>query len=236
MIERALNVDQEVIEDSDWLVDGLVSRHGLSLLHGDPKSFKSFVALDLALCIGSGRPFHGNDTTRARVCVIAGHGADTMMAWRVPGWCEGNGVPVGELDSFVRFIDRRVHLDNDAHVEGLISSMDDGVDLLVFDTFSNHISEFAWREDHVARALEGCSKLQDRLGAGILIVHFDITEPEVIPFPENLVKRCAVIASVKHSEQKKTVAVEVEAGARRRTITLMPKKIPIRSHSTIVLM
>lgn len=50
--------NQNPIESSD-LVDGLLSRVGVSLIHGEPGGGKSFLALDLAASVATGSTFHG---------------------------------------------------------------------------------------------------------------------------------------------------------------------------------
>lgn len=45
-----------------WLVDDILPLSGLAVLAGDPKSFKSFMAMDLCISIAKGNPFLGFKT------------------------------------------------------------------------------------------------------------------------------------------------------------------------------
>ncbi len=45
----------------EWQVDGVLHRNTLALLAGPEGTFKSFVALDLALSIAGGRPWQGRE-------------------------------------------------------------------------------------------------------------------------------------------------------------------------------
>ena len=53
-----------------WIVEGLIPM-GLHLLTGAPKIGKSWLALELALCVSSGRPFWGYATRRCSVLYLA---------------------------------------------------------------------------------------------------------------------------------------------------------------------
>ncbi|MGK5738895.1 AAA family ATPase [Micromonospora sp. URMC 103] len=68
------------------LVRGLVNLESLTWIIGEPGSFKSFVALDLAAHVGAGLPWRGREVTRGRVLYVAAEGASgmtlRMRAWR----------------------------------------------------------------------------------------------------------------------------------------------------------
>ena len=49
----------------EWLVKGLIPRPGYIFLTGEPKCGKSYLALQLALCIAQGSPFLGHQTRTA---------------------------------------------------------------------------------------------------------------------------------------------------------------------------
>ena len=53
-----------------WVVEGLIPM-GVHLLTGAPKIGKSWLVLELALCVSSGRPFWGYATRRCGVLYLA---------------------------------------------------------------------------------------------------------------------------------------------------------------------
>jgi len=57
------------------LVDGLLGEGGLSVIYGPPNAGKSFLALDLAFAIASGRPWFGKPTVVGPVLYAAGEAA-----------------------------------------------------------------------------------------------------------------------------------------------------------------
>jgi hypothetical protein len=58
-------------EELSWVVEGLCSTAGLSLLAGKPKAGKTTLAADLALSVSRGRPWLGRETQQGTVWLLA---------------------------------------------------------------------------------------------------------------------------------------------------------------------
>ena len=59
----------------EWLIKQFLPLQGLAAIFGKPGSFKSFVALDIALCIARGQPWGGRRSTQKSVVYIAAEGS-----------------------------------------------------------------------------------------------------------------------------------------------------------------
>ena len=71
-IEHWSSIQDEPVE---WLIDGVLPKRGFAALYGPPASFKSFIALDIADCITSGRPWMNNEISNTgAVLYICGEG------------------------------------------------------------------------------------------------------------------------------------------------------------------
>lgn len=76
-----------------WLIDAFLPEHAISVLWGASGSFKSFIALDIALSVAYGQPWRGQAVPAAKpVLYVAGEGsyglgvrALVWMANRAPG-------------------------------------------------------------------------------------------------------------------------------------------------------
>lgn len=79
---------------AEWLVEGYLPRHGLAALYGPPGAGKSFLALDMALCVAYGKPFNGRVVAHGPVIYIAGEGVGGMGK-RIKAWEAFNGVHNG---------------------------------------------------------------------------------------------------------------------------------------------
>ena len=66
-----------------FLVDDLLPEGSLSMLFGDPGCGKSFIAIDIAMCVATGTSFHGKPVTKGAVIYIVGEGYRglTQRAW-----------------------------------------------------------------------------------------------------------------------------------------------------------
>lgn len=69
----------------EQLIGGVLPRHSLGILRGRDGTFKTFVAIDWALSLATGRRWQGKPTEQVRVLYIAGEGAHGLDA-RVSAW------------------------------------------------------------------------------------------------------------------------------------------------------
>lgn len=67
------------------LIERVLPRHAYVILRGRDHSFKSFVAVDWACCLATGKPWQGHAAEPVRVLYIAGEGAHGLAA-RVAAW------------------------------------------------------------------------------------------------------------------------------------------------------
>jgi hypothetical protein len=69
----------------EYLIDGIFIEKGTGVISANYGSFKSFVALDMALCVATGRPWMGREVKRGSVVYVTPEGAYTI-ADRVKAW------------------------------------------------------------------------------------------------------------------------------------------------------
>ena len=90
----------------EFVVDNLLTKHGLAVLYGEPGAGKSFLAIDLALCMAYGKSWHGNPVEQGAVLYIAGEGVGGLGK-RVKAWQSHyhmtNEAPFYVLPTAVRF-------------------------------------------------------------------------------------------------------------------------------------
>jgi hypothetical protein len=102
---------------AEYVVDGLLEQFALALIFGDPGCGKSFLAVDLACCIATGRPFHGHEIKRkGPVFIIVGEGLNGLKR-RFDAWRKANGVDE-QPDVFLS--DGPVHLNDVNAVRDLV--------------------------------------------------------------------------------------------------------------------
>jgi hypothetical protein len=90
--ERFLTI-QELgnLPEPKWLIEGLFEQDALVMLVGPPGSFKSFLAIDWALSLATGRPWNGRATEPSRVLYALGEGKASLLK-RVQAWVHFNNL------------------------------------------------------------------------------------------------------------------------------------------------
>lgn len=124
------SMDLDELPEAELLVEGFLVKESVVRLYGPPKSYKSFVMLDLAACIGAGIPWHGKAVVQARVLYVVAEGVRGIKR-RVRAWETLNKrTMVG-----VSFYERAVQLGDRNDVSQLIrTAKRGGYEFVVLDT------------------------------------------------------------------------------------------------------
>ena len=73
------------------LVEGWIDKGTLNVIYGKPKMGKTFVGLDLAMCVATGSYWHGTPVEKANVLYIAAEGVN-YYAPRLRAWQQINNI------------------------------------------------------------------------------------------------------------------------------------------------
>jgi hypothetical protein len=88
--------DLDTLADPEPLIASWLYRDSTARLVGQPGSYKSFIALDMACCVALGRDWHGHAVKQTAVLYVVGEGLSGYKR-RIAAWCEANGVEREEL-------------------------------------------------------------------------------------------------------------------------------------------
>ncbi len=81
------------------LIPGYVFAESQHVLYGEPQAFKTFIALDMALHLASGRPWLDVFPVQQRgVVIFAGEAAGSLRL-RIAAWCAAHGLSVEESEA-----------------------------------------------------------------------------------------------------------------------------------------
>jgi len=167
------------IEDEpvEWLVKGVIPQRSFVALYAPPASFKSFIALDIAECIATGRAFLGNEITRkGAVLYIAGEGHGGIGS-RIKALKTHHNTPVGAPVYFLR---RQVNLrSSKTDLQDLVNAIDDlkamaeiNFELIIIDTLARAFgggNENA--SEDMGAFITAAGAIQGRYECGLLVVH-----------------------------------------------------------------
>ena len=124
-------------QEDRWLIDGLWGEESVGVIGAEPKSFKSFLALDMALAVASGTPCLRRFAVQrpGRVLLFAAEDAPHVVRQRLEGIALVSGVALDELDIQV-ITAPYLWLDEPRHVERLYRTVETlKPRLLVLDPF-----------------------------------------------------------------------------------------------------
>lgn len=81
------------VNDPSWLIPNMVPAHGIGMMYGASGSYKSFIALDMALCLAFGIAGQwGAPPVKNDVLFLAGEGSVATAKKRWPAWMEWQGL------------------------------------------------------------------------------------------------------------------------------------------------
>ena len=151
-----------------WLVDGIVARSSLTILHGDGGIGKSFLALQLCVAAMSGGRFLDRDTKRCRVLYVDAENGEGEAHRRL----HLLGAEEGIADLFEYVV-------ADAH--DLIKNSDDledmvricKPDLIIVDSLASVWSIQEIDATEMTRALMVLTRIANRYNAGVIALHHD---------------------------------------------------------------
>lgn len=156
-----------------WLFRNLLFQREVSLLHGPSGSFKSFVALDLAMRLRHGLNWHDRPLKPTRIVYVAGEGFEMFLPRKL-AWFARNGIKpcddgVGTVPFAVALTDPE---DVKRFIEDVQHKITDPIGLVIFDTLSTCTA--GQNENDVATmtsAIENAKKIGRALGCHVMMIH-----------------------------------------------------------------
>lgn len=160
-----------------WLIDGIVSDSGLSILYGDPGSGKSFVTIDMAMRLALGWDWHGAQTKRVGVLYIAGEGVrglgNRIKGWRLKhGVADDADIPFALMPVAAQLLipEERARLLRTIDAAKVKLGFDIG--LIVIDTVSRSIAgQDENGQETMSAFVKGCDEIRDHCGGAVIGVH-----------------------------------------------------------------
>ncbi len=157
------------VEPPEWRIDGIFPTHGSSVVYGAFETFKTFIAIDMMLCLATGRPWMGREVKPCSVLYIAGEG-QVGLGMRVKGWLAAHEISPSD----VRFqgLPEAVALpslnDQDALLRS-IDGMEHKPEVIVLDTVTRMTGGGSLNDEKDAQAyVRGMDRLRIATGAHIL--------------------------------------------------------------------
>ena len=170
---RIIDIDElETLPPPAWLIDGILTVNGLSVLWGASGALKSFAAVDIGLCIATGVDWHGKPVKQGLVIYIAAEGS-YGLAKRAVGWRRNRGkdAPRPKFKLIPHSVSLPTPDDTNALIEA-IGALDEKPALIVVDTMARTFGAGDENKQADMNAYVGAAdRLREATGANVLIVH-----------------------------------------------------------------
>ena len=168
----------EIMEwpDPEWLIDGILPLGGFTQLYGKWSNGKTFVVLDWALSIATGKPWGGKHKVRqGPVLYVFGEGKAGLKQ-RINAWLDHNGFDRGDTKIPFRAIDIPLQLhdmkDMNRFVEEVDKQLEFNPSLIIFDTLARSIVGIDENlSKDMSLVVAGLEHLQRGYGCSTIIVH-----------------------------------------------------------------
>lgn len=159
----------------NWLIQDVIEADTLALIFGDPGTYKSFLAVDFACCVASGKDFNGRPVKKGPVFYIAGEGKNGI-ARRFKAWSVRHQIPLDNLKLFLST--SPVGIGDEGATEKVLSEIRRVVGknsepaMIVVDTLARNFGAGDENSTQdMTRFIAGCDKLRSQHRATILLVH-----------------------------------------------------------------
>lgn len=171
-LRRACDIE---LKSPAWLVRGLIERDCLGLLFGDPGSGKSFISLDLACSLATGRAdFHGLSVCApGPVVYLAGEGQHGLRR-RLSAWERHHGTTLADAPLYLsRTAAALTDAESLANVIEAVAAIGTPPVLIALDTLARNIGPLADENStrDMGAAIAGADALRERFGCAVLLVH-----------------------------------------------------------------
>ena len=164
-------------EPVNWLIQDVIPERSFVALYGPPASYKSFIAMDIAECIASGRPWLGKEINgTGPVLYIAGEGHGGIGA-RIAAIKQHHNTPDGAEVYVIRSqINLRSSVDDFTAlivaIDELVQTLGKDLRMIVIDTLARAFGGGNENSsDDMGAFIQATGKIQNRYRCSLMVLH-----------------------------------------------------------------
>lgn len=158
------------IPDPTPIIDGVLFAASFAAIIGVFSTFKSFLALSIALSVAMGMDWFGRSVVQGYVIYVYGEGGPGMRR-RALAWARVHGVDVTDRMLFIPQSVVMTDAEQVAQLERTILALGIVPKLVIFDTVARCFRGNENSAEDMTRFVEHCDRLRHRTGAAVLVVH-----------------------------------------------------------------
>lgn len=203
--------EQDKMPEPTWLLPDLLPDNSVVMFYGPTESYKSFLALDIALGLAYGAPTFGATVGPMEVVYVAGEGPRSITRHRRPAWKIAREVSGSGKFYLVKNMpliaapEMFPELANQIRVQGLHPK------LIVIDTAARAMAGLSENDvKDVSSFLAGCDMLKEVFGCTVLFIHHMSDKKGASDYRGSSALGAGVDASARVTAWKTTKAVAVQ--------------------------
>ena len=156
-----------------WLIQDILPAGGLVGLYGPPGDGKSFLAIDLALCVASGQAWHDHAVEKGFALYVSGEGG-TGIGKRVQAWLSSHEVSANAVN--IAWLTESMPIsstseDMDVLFGRLNNEVEQHPSLVVIDTLARCFDGDENLQEDMGRFIAGVDRLRRECHATVVVVH-----------------------------------------------------------------
>lgn len=154
-----------------WLVKGWIPAYSTSMIFGESGAGKTFVALDIACCIATGRSWCGLNVKQGLAAYLAGEG-NYGIRQRLASWCRDKGET--ELDNLL-VSNKAIAMDTRDAAKEILSALNQmegpPPEVIFVDTINAHMAGDENTAKDTRAMLNSCGVVSAATGASVVLIH-----------------------------------------------------------------
>lgn len=159
------------LPDAASIIADTAYEDSIIVLYGRHATLKTFVLLDMAFCVGTGKAWHGRAVKRGACCYIYAEGRSGIKA-RVNAWKTAHG---HQGAASVYFVPTSVKLTEPAEVSRLLRLIErrvkEPVVAVFVDTLARNMNGDENKVEDTNRFIAGCDRIRAATGASVFVAH-----------------------------------------------------------------
>ena len=157
-----------------WLVQDILPTGGLVGLYGQPRAAKSFLAIDLALCVATGHAWHGHVVQPDCFVLYVSAEGGTGIGKRVQAWLSSHEVSASTPQ--MAWLTQSIPVsstsdDMDVLFRRLDSEVERNPALVIIDTLARCLEGDENLQEDMGRFIAGVDRLRREFNATVVVVH-----------------------------------------------------------------
>lgn len=163
------------IKPTDWLIKDYLETDSLSVIYGPPANGKSFVALDWAACIATGKDWHGQRVKQGAVFYLVGEGfngiARRLAAWEQLNKKDLESAPLFVSDRAAILTDQLAVQETMIAIQALVDESGETPALFLIDTLARNFQGNENSQEDMGRFITHVDAIKAHFNCSVMIVH-----------------------------------------------------------------